>query len=56
LCDFATRYKPKPSERIAGSKSAGRENNPTKTVEDLKIRKLKESPPHTTKNKTIIIS
>ena len=56
LCDFAMRYKPKPSERIAGSKSTGRENNPTKTVEYLKIKKLKESPPHTTKNKIIIMS
>jgi len=56
LCDFAVRYKPKPNERIAGSKSTGREINPTKTVEYLKIYKLKESIPHTTKNKIIIIS
>jgi hypothetical protein len=41
------RYKPKPSERIAGSKRAGRENNPTKTVENLKTKKLKRiSSPH----------
>ena len=56
LCDFATRYKPKPNERIAGSKSTGRENNPTKTVEYLKTKKLKESITHTTKNKIIIMS
>jgi len=56
LCDFATRYKPKPSERIAGSKSTGKEINPIKTVEYLKIKKLKESIPHTTKNKIIITS
>jgi len=56
LCDLAMRYKPKPSERIAGSKSTERENNSTKTVEYLKIKKLKESITHTTKNRIIIMS
>jgi hypothetical protein len=50
------RYKPKPSERTVGSKSTGRENNPTKTVEYQEIKKLKESIVHTTKNKIIIMS
>jgi len=56
LCDFAMRYKPRTSERIAGSKSTGRENNPTKTVEYQEIKKLEESIAHTTKNKIIIMS
>lgn len=56
LCDFTIRYKPKPSERIAGNKSEGSENNPTKTVEWPKIKKFKESIAHTTKNKIIIVS
>ena len=49
--DFVTRNKPELSERTAGSKSAGRDNRLTKTVENLKTKKLKESPPNTTKNK-----
>ena len=56
LCDFAMRYKPKPDERIAGSSSTGDEIKPTKTVEYLKIKKLKESIAHTAKNKIIIMS
>ncbi len=56
LCDFAMRYEPKPIERIAGSKSIGSEGNPTKTVECLKIMKLKESIAHTTRNRIIIMS
>jgi hypothetical protein len=50
------RYKPKPNERIAGITSTGREINPTMTVEELKIKKLKQSIPHTTKNKIITIN
>jgi hypothetical protein len=56
LCDFAIRYKPKPIERIAGSSSTGNEIKPTKTVEYLEIKKLKESIVHTAKNKIIIVS
>ena len=56
LSDFVVRYNPKPSERIAGSKRTGREINPTKTVEYLKMKKLKESIAHTKKNKIIIMS
>ena len=56
LWDFAIRYKPKPSARIVGSKSAGSENNLIKTVEYPKMKKLKESIIHTIKNKIIIVS
>jgi hypothetical protein len=56
LCDFATRYRPKPNDANDGSKSAGKEMTSTRTVEYLKMKKLKESISHTIKNKIIIIS
>ena len=56
LCDFATRYKPKPKDTIAGIKSTGAETAPKRTVEYPKIKKLNESIPQMTKNKTNITS
>jgi hypothetical protein len=48
------RYKPNQIKNSAGIRSNGKENSPATTVEGLKIKKLKESAPHTTKNRNII--